>query len=55
MRIHRFLALGAIAMVLALFAACGSEEPTPTSAPETMAEQPTPTPETMMENPTPTH
>ena len=56
MYIHRLLALGAIAVMLALFAACGSDEPTPTptSAPETMAEQPTPTPETMMENPTPT-
>ncbi len=56
MRIHRLLALGAIAGALALFAACGSEDPTatPTSAPQTSAEQPTPTPETMMESPTPT-
>ncbi len=56
MNIHRFLALGAMAVVLALFAACGSEDPTatPTSAPQTMEEQPTPTPEAMMEQPTPT-
>ena len=56
MNIHRFLALGAIALVLTLFAACGSEEPTatPTSAPQTTTEQPTPTPEPMMEQPTPT-
>ena len=63
MRIHRFLALGAIAMILALLAACGGDEdPTPTSPP---AAQPTPTPseqmmeatptaEAMMEKPTPT-
>ncbi|MCY4581295.1 MAG: hypothetical protein OXE50_00625 [Chloroflexi bacterium] len=52
MRIHRLLALGAVAVVLALFAACGSEEPTatPTSAPQAMADDPTPTPETMMED-----
>lgn len=56
MNIYRFLALGAIAMVLALFAACGSEDPTatPTSAPQAAPEQPTPTPEAMMEKPTPT-
>ena len=56
MYIHRFLALGALAVILALFAACGSEDPTatPTSAPQTMTEQPTPTPEAMMEEPTPT-
>ena len=53
MRIHRFLALGAIAVVLALFAACGGdEEPTATPRP---ADTPTPTPaETMMADPTPT-
>ena len=56
MRIHRLLALGVIAAVLALFAACGSEDPTatPTSAPQTTSEQPTPTPQTMMEEATPT-
>ena len=52
MRIHRFLALGAIAMILALFAACGGDDPTPTPRP---AADPTPTPEAMMEkDPTPT-
>ena len=65
MRIHRFLALGAIAMILALLAACGGDEdptatprpaatPTPTPA-TTMMEDPTPTPDgMMMEDPTPT-
>ena len=53
MYVHRFLALGAIAVVLALFAACGGdEEPTATPRP---ADTPTPTPaETMMADPTPT-
>ena len=55
MKMHRFLALGALAVVLALFAACGGDEdPTPTPRP---AAQPTPTPtaEAMMEEkPTPT-
>ncbi len=52
MRIHRLLALGAVAVVLALFAACGSDEPTatPTSAPQAMADDSTPTPEAMMED-----
>ena len=64
MRIHRFLALGAIAMILALFAACGGDEeptatprpaatPTPTPA-ETMTADPTPTPDAMMGDPTAT-
>ncbi len=67
MKMHRFLALGAIAVVLALFAACGGGEdptatprpaaqPTPTPTAEAMMEdEPTPTPEAMMEDePTPT-
>ena len=67
MRIHRFLALGAIAMILALFAACGGDEdptatprpaatPTPTPTAEAMmADEPTPTPDAMMgDEPTPT-
>ena len=64
MYVHRFLALGAIAMVLALFVACGGDEeptatprpaatPTPTPA-ETMMADPTPTTEAMMEEATPT-
>ena len=64
MKIHRFLALGAIAVILALLAACGGDEdptatprpaatPTPTPA-EAMMEEPTPTAEAMMEEPTPT-
>ena len=58
MRIQRFLALGAIAMILALFAACGGDEPepaapTPTPA-DTMMAEATPTPaDTMMAEPTP--
>ena len=54
MKMHRFLALGAIAVVLALFAACGGDDdPTPTPRP---AAQPTPTPtaEAMMADPTAT-
>ena len=53
MQIHRFLALGAIAALLALFAACGGDEdPTATPRP---ANTPTPTPaDTMMADPTPT-
>ncbi len=67
MKMHRFLALGAIAVVLALFAACGGDEdptatprpaaqPTPTPTAEAMMEEkPTPTAEAMMEEkPTPT-
>ena len=57
MYIHRFLALGAIAMILALFAACGSDEPeaaAPTPTPEPAMEQPTPTPDAMVKDPTPT-
>ena len=57
MRVHRFLALGAIAMILALFAACGSDEPeaaAPTPMPEPAMEQPTPTPDAMVKDPTPT-
>ena len=62
MRIHRFLALGAIAVILALFAACGGdEEPTATLRPaatptpaDTMMAEPTHTPDdTMMAEPTP--
>ena len=53
MNIHRFLALGAIAVVLALFAACGGDDdPTPTPRP---AATPTPTPaEATMADPTAT-
>ena len=54
MKMHRFLALGAIAVILALFAACGGDDdPTPTPRP---AAQPTPTPtaEAMMADPTAT-
>ena len=48
MRIHRFLALGAIAMILALFAACGSEDPTATPRPAaTQPPAPTATPTPM--------
>ncbi len=67
MKMHRFLALGAIAVILALFAACGGDEdptatprpaaqPTPTPTAEAMMEEkPTPTAEAMMEEkPTPT-
>ena len=69
MRIHRLLALGAIAMILALFAACGGDEdptatprpgatPTPTPAEAMTDEQPAPTPTPadgmMAEEPTPT-
>ena len=57
MYIHRFLALGAIAMILALFAACGSDEPeaaAPTPTPEPAMQQPTPTPDAMVKDPTPT-
>ena len=65
MKIHRFLALGAIAVILALLAACGGDDdptatprpaatPTPTPA-EAMMADPTPTPAgTMTEDPTPT-
>ncbi len=63
MRIHRFLALGAIALILSVLAACGSDDPTATPRPaatptptpaEQMMEKPTPTAEGMMEKPTPT-
>ncbi len=66
MNVHRFLALGALAVILALFAACGGDDeptatprpaaqPTPTPTAEAMMEEPTPTPEAMMEEePTPT-
>ncbi len=59
MRIHRYLALGALAMILALLAACGGDDPepaapTPTPGDAMMAE-PTPTPaDTMMDEPAPT-
>ena len=54
MKMHRFLALGAIAVVLALFAACGGDDD-PTATPRPAA-QPTPTPtaEAMMADPTAT-
>ncbi len=53
MKIHRFLALGAIAVILALLAACGGDDD-PTATPRPAA-TPTPTPaEAMMADPTPT-
>ena len=52
MRIHRFLALGAIALILSVLAACGGDDPTATPRP---AATPTPTPaDTMSPQPTPT-
>ena len=58
MRIHRFLALGAIAMILALFAACGGDEdptatPRPTATPMPAATQEPAAPAEPTATPTP--